>query len=146
MRVWKGFCLGIFLLEVSFLTGCASIVGGTHNDVSINSYPPKARVLVRDQNGQTVAKGMTPAKVSLKRGNGLLRKTPTYTAIIEKPGYQPAQVRIDPKLNPWIVGNLVLGGPFGVMADSVTGAMWRHSPNKIEQKLQPYQQEYYGMT
>ncbi|QEG36880.1 hypothetical protein [Bythopirellula goksoeyrii] len=139
-------CLGLTLLSLGVGSGCASIVSGRNNDVAIKSYPPQANVVIQNENGETVATAMTPAKVSLKRGNGILRKPPRYVATIAKPGFQPTRVPINPKMNPWVAGNLLIGGPLGLAADSATGAIWRHSPADIKTKLTPYDGAQYSMS
>ena len=117
-------------------SGCASIVSGRHAEVAINSYPPDAHVQVRDEQGRTVAAARTPAVVSLKRGNGFLKKA-EYTATIEKPGYSTAHVPIDSTVNPWVAGNVIFGGIPGLIVDPYTGAMWQPSPKAINELLQP---------
>jgi hypothetical protein len=116
--------------------GCASIISGRHAEVAINSYPPDAEVQVRDEQGRTVAAGRTPAVVSLKRGDGFLKKA-KYTATIEKPGYSTAHVPINSTVNPWILGNVIFGGIPGLVIDPYTGAMWQPTPTAINEELQP---------
>ena len=124
--------------------GCASIISGREADIAINSNPSQARVAIKNEKGETVATSMTPAKMSLKRTNGIFKKAPRYSAIIEKPGYQTAKVSINPKLNPWVFGNIALGGVIGLAADSATGAIWKYAPNEIDQSLSPVSNEYYS--
>jgi hypothetical protein len=119
-----------------FVSGCATIISGRHAEVAIQSNPSDAHVTVRDRRGMPVAEATTPAVVPLKRGDGFFRKA-RYTATIEKPGYAPAQVAIDSKLNPWVAGNLVFGGVAGMVVDPYTGAMWKPKPNEIQLDLAP---------
>lgn len=119
------------------LTGCASIISGRHVDIPINSTPSGANVSVRNSDGELVAQAVTPARVSLKRGRGVLRRPPKYIATIDKPGYETQSVQLNPSVNPWIAGNLVLGGVIGLAADSATGAMWRFSPGEVNYVLDP---------
>jgi hypothetical protein len=135
------------LLLATLLTvasGCATVTSGPNAEVMINSYPQAAHVNVRNEKGDVVARGTTPAKVQLKRGNGMFHKAPRYTATIQKPGFEPSQVEIKPKVNPWILGNVALGGVIGLAADSASGAMWRYSPKEINQDLTPYQGSMVG--
>lgn len=128
--------LPITLLLLVAPCGCASLVSGRHAEVAINSQPPDAQVSVRDQQGRMVASARTPAVVSLKRGDGFLRKA-EYTATIEKPGYATAHVPIESRLNPWLLGNVFVGGIVGLAVDPYTGAMWRPSPSTIDEQLAP---------
>jgi hypothetical protein len=123
----------ISLLTVS---GCATVASGSHAEVKIHSNPENAHVTVRNQQGETVAEATTPAVVALKRGAGPFRRA-RYTATIEKPGYQTAQAPIGSSLNPWVFGNVVLGGIPGVVVDPVTGAAWKPNPGEIHQNLIP---------
>ena len=127
-------------------SGCAWFVSGREADVAIQSNPPQAHVTVQNEQGETVATALTPARVTLKRGNGIFRKAPRYTAYIEKPGFHVEEVHIDPKLNPWIFGNVILGGVVGLAADTATGAIWNYSPYEIFQPLTPFQGQYYSQT
>jgi hypothetical protein len=134
-----GFCV-VALMSV----GCATVMNGRNAEVAVRSNPAGARVSVQSEKGETVATSKTPGRVTLKRSNGLFRKAPRYTAFIEKPGYETAKVSINPKWNPWILGNVVLGGVIGLAADSATGAIWRYSPDAIAQDLSPISDEYYS--
>ena len=120
---------------VSF-SGCASIVSGRHAQVKIDSYPQNAYVSVRNQDGDEVAVAQTPAVVSLKRGRTWFRPS-HYTATINKPGYETAQVPIRGSLNPWLFGNVVFGGVAGLAIDSTTGAGWRPTPDEVRPHLTP---------
>jgi hypothetical protein len=128
----------LVLAAVSLLSpiGCASIVSGRRADVVINSSPPDAHVSVRDKQGRTIATATTPAVVSLKRGDGFFKRA-QYTATIEKPGYSTAHVPIESQLNPWLLGNVLFGGIIGLAVDPYTGAMWRPTPDEINEELQP---------
>lgn len=129
-------CLMLGVWACLLAPGCASVVSGRRADVAINSTPSNAVVSVRDNQGSEVAVVRTPAVVSLKRGAGFL-KPACYTATIEKPGYRLAQVDISPRLNPWLLGNVVIGGVPGLILDPYTGAMWNLTPSEIASNLTP---------
>jgi hypothetical protein len=139
-RVRMSFYCGLLCLS----TACASIISGREAEIAIKTNPPRARVVIQNDKGETVATSTTPAKISVKRGNGIFRKAPRYSAVIEKPGYESAHVDIKPKVNPWILGNIAFGGVIGLAADSATGAIWRYTPTEIEQSLVPMSREYYS--
>ena len=118
------------------MLGCASIMSGRHAEVAINTNAPNARVVVRDKRGQHVASLHTPATVTLRRKDKLIFPA-RYTATIEAPGYQPASVPIRSTINPWILGNVIIGGIPGLVVDNVTGAAWRPRHSEIYQELTP---------
>ena len=130
---------GLLILAVAPLgvSGCASIISGRSVEVPINTTPSAAHVTVSNDQGELVAQAQTPAVVTLKRGRGFLRKPPRYLATIEKQGHQTHEVEINPTVNPWVAGNIALGGVIGLVADSATGAMWRMSPGEIDCTLAP---------
>jgi hypothetical protein len=118
--------------------GCASIMSGRHAEVAINTSPPNAHVVVRDKRGQEVASVNTPGKVALRRKERFIFPA-RYTATISAPGYRTAQVPIRPTVNPWILGNVVLGGIPGLVVDNVTGAAWKPRHAEIYHELTPIQ-------
>jgi hypothetical protein len=126
----------IILAACSQLTGCASIVSGRYADVAVDSYPTNANVLIRDDNGRTVAALTTPGVVSLKRNRRYFLPA-RYTAVIDAPGYEPAQVPIRSTVNPWVLGNVVVGGIPGLVVDNATGAAWRPKCAEIHRQLTP---------
>jgi uncharacterized protein YceK len=118
------------------LSGCASIVSGRTATVKIDSRPSDAEVVIRDKHGNEVLTTHTPATVELRRKDRFIWPA-KYTATIEKPGYQPQTVPINSTLNPWVLGNVVIGGPIGLVVDSATGAGWRPKVASIQQDLEP---------
>lgn len=116
--------------------GCASVVSGRYADVHLDSNPADAHVTVRDHRGATVAEARTPAVVSLKRNRKFFLPA-KYTATFESPGYQSASVPLRSTINPWVAGNIVLGGPIGLAVDTATGAGWRPKHDQIAQHLKP---------
>ena len=111
-------------------------MSGRHAEVAINTNAPNARVVVRDKRGQHVASLHAPATVTLRRKDKLIFPA-RYTATIEAPGYQPASVPIRSTINPWILGNVIVGGIPGLVVDNVTGAAWRPRHSEIYQELTP---------
>lgn len=116
--------------------GCASIVSGRKADICVDSYPTNAHVVIHDNEGHVVASADTPATVSLKRNRKYFLPA-RYTATIEAPGYEPAQVPITSTMNPWILGNIVIGGVPGLVVDNATGAAWQPRQKEIHRELTP---------
>lgn len=117
------------------MSGCASIMSGTRKNVTINSNPPGAHVSVADKKGREVASLTTPCVANLKRSSGLFVGA-SYVATIEKTGYQTQQVKIGPTANPWVLGNVLIGGIVGILiVDPITGAMFGLTPTEINAQL-----------
>src|SRR5262249_31757407 len=105
-------------------SGCATVTGGARDqNVKITSNPLGATVLV---DGQPV--GQTPADVKL------CRKT-EHNVEIAYPGFESAQMTIHRKLNPWLFGNILVGGPLGLVVDICTDATHNLSPDEIHLQL-----------
>jgi hypothetical protein len=48
---------------------------------------------------------------------------------------EPAQVTITRRLNPWLFGNILVGGPLGLVVDICTDATHNLSPDEVHVKL-----------
>src|SRR5260221_13881120 len=96
-----------FLLALALsTTGCATVPGGSKNQgVKIASQPVGATVLV---DGQPA--GCTPTQVDLPRNA-------EHHVHVEKPGYQPSDVVLTRGFNPWLLGNVFVGGILGIVID-----------------------------
>lgn len=117
-------------------SGCASIISGRHANVAIDTYPTSAHVTIHDKTGHEVASVNTPAVVSLERNSKWFMPA-QYTATIEAPGYKTTQVPLRSTINPWIIGNVVVGGIPGLIVDDATGACWKPQQDAICQQLIP---------
>jgi len=126
----------VVLLSALAYAGCASIVSGRHAEVTIDSVPSNAHVVVRDKRGHEVANAVTPATVALKRKDRWIFPA-RYTATIEAQGYESETVPIHSTLNPWVLGNVMVGGVVGIVVDSATGAAWKPKTSEIRQQLSP---------
>jgi hypothetical protein len=118
------------------LSGCASIISGRTATVTIDSYPSHADVVIHDKHGKEVIATHTPARVELRRKDKFIWPA-KYTATITKPGYKTARVPINQTLNPWIAGNVVVGGVIGLAVDNATGAAWKPKVAAIHSELEP---------
>jgi hypothetical protein len=114
--------LSAFVLAVGS-TGCATIMHGTRQDVSITSVPTGAAVTV---NGQD--KGKTPVAVELARKDKHLVK-------IELAGYLPFEQYLVRKVSGWVWGNLVFGGIPGLAVDAITGGLYKVAPEEVTATL-----------
>mgnify|MGYP001488427562 CR=1 FL=1 len=126
----------LLIVTAVHLSGCASIISGRTATMQLDSNPSDAQVVIHDKHGKEVLTTHTPATVELKRKDRFIWPA-RYTASFEKPGYQPQTVPIRSTLNPWVIGNVVFGGPIGLVVDSATGAGWKPKVASIQPNLEP---------
>lgn len=126
------------LVLLVFLSGCASIVSGGPEIVTINSNPPEAKMtLCNDRTGQCMAIGQTPYTATLERGQGFF-KPARYSIKCEKEGYGPAERTLSAGMNGWYAGNIIFGGLIGILiVDPATGAMWDIKEDNLVLNLSP---------
>jgi hypothetical protein len=118
------------------LGGCASIMSGSTDQLTLNSTPNGANFLIKDENGKSVHHGSTPATVSLERGDGFFDGQ-TYDVDFSADGYLPTTQKVDTTVNGWYVGNLAFGGILGfLIIDPATGAMFE-LPENVNTTLTP---------
>ena len=56
---------------------------------------------------------------------------------LDKAGYLLAEADLKPSINPWIFGNVVVGGLIGVVVDLATDSERSLSPSKVDVRLSP---------
>ncbi len=104
-------------------TGCATIMQGSTQRVSIGSTPAGASITV---DGQPM--GTTPAMVRLKRKD-------SHVLRLDLEGYAPFEMPLQRKASGWIAGNIIFGGLIGIVIDASTGSMYRLSPGTVDATL-----------
>jgi hypothetical protein len=113
------------LMLVLSISGCATIVDGTSQPVTINSEPNRAKVFI---NGVQV--GVTPLTIQVKRSK-------TTVVMAKKDGYEEQQLPLQTKMNGYFWGNFVSGGVLGSTIDYASDAMVEYSPNMYFFSLEP---------
>ena len=109
-------------LSLLLLSGCATVVGGTSQVVSISTAPEGAACKV-ERGGAII--GMvpsTPGLVQLSKGMHDL------SVSCSKPGYDTATARAGSSFNGYTFGNLIIGGAIGIVVDVATGANFDYPP------------------
>jgi len=104
---------------MSITSGCATIISGTSEPVTINSSPEGATIT---QNG--IILGKTPTTISLNReANPVLE--------LSKEGYQKQSVPLNTSFNPWVLTNVIwcMSCVLSTTTDYATGAAWQYAPN-----------------
>lgn len=113
------------LTVLSALSGCASIITGTTQSISVNSDPEGASCRV-SRGGITLGVvPSTPGSVVVHRGSTGLDIT------CSKPGYALAQTTQPTNIETWIFGNVLIGGLIGVVIDFSTGAAYTYDGNSM---------------
>src|ERR1017187_5995097 len=124
--------LGLCVATIS-CTGCASIVSGTKQKISIDSNPPGATVVVDNAVATdcvTKQPAVTPAKV-------VFRRSKPHTVVLSLPGYDDVSVMLHQGSEPWVWGNLGFGGIIGILIDMGDCAAFRLKPRHVDLTLDP---------
>ncbi len=125
------FLAGAFVMTLS---GCASIINGPTQSVTIKSTPEGAAISVTNKAGEKVHTGTAPLTVALKRAAGYF-KPEVYTVAFAKEGFAPKEVVVTGTMSGWFIGNLLFGGLIGMLAvDPVTGSMYT-LPDSVAETL-----------
>ena len=115
---------------IALLSGCASVICGPKQAVTIDSKPHGAEVLVYDSHCDVIFQKTTPCTAKLPR------RTPDYDAanyviLIKKEGYAPVQIPLTGQVNKAYFANILFGG-LGMAIDPITGGMWTLSPDSVD--------------
>lgn len=112
------------------LSGCASVVSGTHQSLSVTTHPVKGAQCVLENNKGKWYINETPASVTVHRSyNNLLVRC-------EKDGYAKNELSIKSLTKPAAFGNVLLGGAAGAAIDMANGAAYDY-PSEIHIPLRP---------
>ena len=101
------------------LSGCATIIHGTRQNVGISSSPTGAEVWV-----DNVKMGETPVIAKLRRKD-------THTVKLVLPGYQPYETTVTRSVSGWVWGNVAIGGLIGLGVDAISGGMYKLNPEQV---------------
>ncbi len=113
------------------LGGCASIVRGTTQKLSVNTVPQGADCVLR-RDGEVIGRAApTPAEVKISKSRKAIEIT------CERPGFEPTVAVVDSKFEAMTVGNIIAGGLVGVAIDAGTGAMNKYEPTVTIPLKQP---------
>ena len=124
-----------FAVAIS-MSGCATIISGSTQALTIKSVPDSATLSITNKAGEKIHTGQTPASVTLKRGAGFFHPE-SYVVKIEKPGYETKNVTVSGTVNGWYVANILFGGFIGLLiVDPATGAMYTLTPDTVSANLE----------
>jgi hypothetical protein len=113
----------VTLMAITALTGCASIMHGTRQDVGISSNPTGASVTIDNLTGP-----ITPYVAKLSRKDNHIVK-------LTMDGYAPAELTLTKSVSGWVWGNIVFGGLIGLAVDAMTGGLYNLTPTQLSATL-----------
>jgi hypothetical protein len=118
------------LLSIVALPGCATMMEGTGQSVSVATTPAGATCEM-DQAGTKLGTiNPTPGSLRIDKSKNDLDVT------CSKPGYLQARTTTSPKFVGTTFGNIVAGGLIGFAVDAATGASYEY-PSDIKVELAP---------
>jgi hypothetical protein len=109
------------VVAAASLTGCASIVGGTSQIVSVETLQPAGKVVgasCKLENDKGVWYVSTPGTVTVHRAYG------DMMVKCEKDGVAPGVATVKSSTKAMLAGNLLFGGPIGAGVDAASGAAY----------------------
>lgn len=111
-------------LVIGFLAGCATIMHGKMQAVSISSTPEGATVTVDNR-----MIGTTPVSAELTRKD-------EHIVRISLEGYTTATLTLKRKTSGYVWGNILFGGLIGLAVDAINGSMYKLEPEQLAATLQ----------
>lgn len=117
MRIKQTLALMLIVLTTTFVTGCATILSGSTQKITIQSTPPGAHVKFGYQSG------FTPITFEVPKGQD-------YPVIISR-GSQQQIIMLERKLDPNTFLNLIPPLWPGFVVDAVTGAITKYDPDIV---------------
>lgn len=113
-------CLAAVALATA--SGCASIVKGTSQSVTVNTDPSAANCLLSRDGQQIAVVNPTPGTIQVGKASG------TISIVCRKMGYQDAAGTLASSFQAMTFGNIIFGGIIGVAVDAASGAMHEYPP------------------
>lgn len=123
------FCWLMTTVVVNSLSGCATIVKGGKNQVTVDNSGGSTYFSVLDSHNRVIDSGMTPKQVTLKTKREWLKPAKYHVVYASQDGID--QYDLNAGFNWWTAGNIVIGGVPGIAIDAATGALWKLQPKVI---------------
>jgi uncharacterized protein YceK len=118
------------LLAAVSLSGCATIMEGTTQSVTVATTPPGAHCTIDREGGRIGEIATTPGSLQLNKSG----KDLSITCV--KAGYQTATIAQSPDFSGTTFGNIIIGGGIGAIADAASGANYKY-PTQVNVALAP---------
>ena len=117
--------IGIVLavaVAASVTSGCASIVKGTTQSVTVATEPSGATCILSRDGQQVAVINPTPGTVTVDKARG------TISVGCKKIGFQDSAGALASSFQAMTFGNIIFGGLIGVAVDAATGAINEYPP------------------
>ncbi len=122
--------MALFAMSASILASCATILGDTTEEITIDSSPQNATVFI---DGKEAGKTPLTTQVSKSQDDKVIT--------IRKEGYNTSRGSLDSEVGyTWLL-NFFTGGLPGTTTDALSGAMYEYSPNSYHATLKPKREE-----
>ena len=108
---------------VFMLSGCATIISDRKYEVTVDNSGGPTYFAVRDRKNEVVQSGMTPQQVTLSAKSAMFIPGKYKVDFAGQDGVQTRD--LNARIDPWIAGNIIVGGVPGLVVDGASGAMWR---------------------
>lgn len=116
MKMFRSTILLGVLVGVT-LSGCATVMSGTSQGLTIETDPAGATCSVARSGEQIAATSATPSQVMISKGWSAL------DIECKKNEHLTAKDSLSPTFQPWTLGNILIGGGIGLIIDAASGAM-----------------------
>lgn len=126
----RRYLLATSLVSVTLLSGCATVIKGTTNDIAVVTDPGGAQCVIEREGKQIMTVSETPQTVNLPRDKDPL----TVTCI--KDGFESNAEIVEASFTGYTVGNILIGGGIGAVVDMATGANSEY-PGEVKLYLLP---------
>ena len=113
----------MWLVLLAYLGGCATIVEGSDQILTVSTEPAGAECELR-RNGEVIGVvNQTPGSVTVDKSQYEI------TVSCQLEGYEEAVGTVEPEFEGMTAGNILLGGIIGIGVDAASGAMHEYEPN-----------------
>ena len=109
-----------FIAPLALLSGCATIMSGTDQTVTVSTTPPAATCVLDRVGSRIGAIPLTPGSVRIDKS----RNDISVTCV--KEGFQTAVISHSSRFNGATFGNIIVGGVIGVLVDASSGANFNY--------------------
>lgn len=120
----------IVAMGMAALSGCATIVEGSDQSITVNTNPPGASCLLKRG-------GVTIAAVDPTPGSANVSKSKDPIGVqCSKDGFRTAESGLSSDFEGMTLGNILIGGVVGVAIDAGSGAMNKY-PEHVSVQMRP---------